>query len=85
MEQIANGLQPDGHVVAMIAIAQNRVQPREVLTVALDGRGAARQISSNILAMDGSQGGASVTTLEAAVLAPVGDSIGHVDNSLLAS
>jgi hypothetical protein len=69
----------------MIAIAQNGVQPREVLTVTLDGRGAPRQISPNILAMDSLQGGASVTTLDAAVLAPVGDSIAHVDNSLLAS
>ena len=69
----------------MIAIAQHGVQPCEVLTVALDGRGAAQQISPNILTMDGSQDGASVTTLDAAVLAPVGHSIAHVDNSLLAS
>jgi hypothetical protein len=69
----------------MIAIAENGVQSRQVCAVALDGRRGTREVRPNVIATDWSQGGASVATLEGAFLAPLGQFIAHVDNSLLGS
>jgi hypothetical protein len=69
----------------MISIAENGVQSRQVLTVALNGRRGTREVRTNVIATDWLQDGASVATLDGIVLAPVGQSIEHVDNSLLGS
>src|SRR5712692_3356393 len=52
-----NRLKSDGHIVAMIAISENRVQPRQVLTVTLDRDRAPQQVRPNTITAYGSHSG----------------------------
>src|SRR5882762_7079379 len=75
-EQIPNRLEPDRHVVAVVAITQDRVQPRQVLMVSVDCCGTPLEVGAQICSSDGRRGalkrcvlgtrwqdGASVATL----------------------
>jgi hypothetical protein len=59
-EQIPNRLEPDRHVVAVIAVTQDRVQAGQVVSVTVDSGGTPLEIGAQICSSDGRQDGASV-------------------------
>src|SRR5260370_42629155 len=56
-EQIPNSLEPNRHVVAVIAITQDRVQPGQVVTVTVDPRGTALEKCAHVCSSDGRRSG----------------------------
>jgi len=48
LEQLADGLKSDGHIVAMIAISEDRVESRQVRPVALDLSRTAHKVRANV-------------------------------------